>query len=278
MSGGVVQRRWGVIACAGLLAAVNSGCAQRLSAPRSARTRLPSPLPQRQPDRTGERRIPLGWSVEGKLLTLTIFGTGEPAVFVMGGIHGDEPSSAVVARQLIALLRADPDLCAGCTVGILPAANPDGLARHRRTNANRVDLNRNFPARNWQRARRGELSRGDRPGSEPETQAIREAMELLEPACVVSIHAISRGRRCNNYDGPARELAVLMSRHNGYPAKASIGYPTPGSFGSWAGVDQQIPTITLELPKGVSGQQCWEANRGALLALIDAVRSHAGGR
>ena len=29
--------------------------------------------------------------------------------------------------------------------------------------------------------------------------------------------------------------------------ESSIGYPTPGSFGTWAGVEKKIPTITLEL-------------------------------
>ena len=32
-----------------------------------------------------------------------------------------------------------------------------------------------------------------------------------------------------------------------YPVEASIGYPTPGSFGTYAGIERQIPTITLEL-------------------------------
>ena len=28
-----------------------------------------------------------------------------------------------------------------------------------------------------------------------------------------------------------------------YPVEPSIGYPTPGSFGTWAGIEKQIPTI-----------------------------------
>jgi protein MpaA len=59
-----------------------------------------------------------------------------------------------------------------------------------------------------------------------------------------------------------------MARHNGYPASPNIGYPTPGSLGSYAGVDRQIPTITLELPRNVSGAQAWADNRAALLAAI----------
>jgi protein MpaA len=50
-----------------------------------------------------------------------------------------------------------------------------------------------------------------------------------------------------NYDGPAETLAQKISDIIKYPVEASIGYPTPGSFGTYAGVERQIPTITLEL-------------------------------
>ena len=239
---------------------------QPLPAPVSrARPALPrqSPVP-------AERTIRLGQSVQGVPLTLTIFGHGSPSALIMGGIHGDEPNSAELAERLIRYLRDNPSAYAGRTIGILPAANPDGLAFHRRTNANSVDLNRNFPARNWHAARHTRTSHGDRPVSEPETRAILEAMDRINPDCIVSIHAISRGRQCNNYDGPAHAIAAMMSRLNGYPVVPSLGYATPGSFGSWAGVDRGIPTITLELPKGESGARGWEVNRDALLAVIQS--------
>ena len=83
-------------------------------------------------------------------------------------------------------------------------------------------------------------------------------------------HAITRGKHGNNFDGPAEELAQTMSRHNEYSVLKSIGYPTPGSFGSWAGIDRQIPTITLELPSDASGPIAWQENREALLSAIQA--------
>ena len=45
----------------------------------------------------------------------------------------------------------------------------------------------------------------------------------------------------------------------------SIGYPTPGSLGCWAGVERSLATITLELPSHHSPKCCWEDNRSALL-------------
>ena len=50
-----------------------------------------------------------------------------------------------------------------------------------------------------------------------------------------------------NYDGPAKEIAQKISQIINYPAEESIGYPTPGSFGTYCGVERNIPTITLEL-------------------------------
>ena len=59
-----------------------------------------------------------------------------------------------------------------------------------------------------------------------------------------------------------------MGRHNGYPVTATMGYPTPGSLGSWAGIDRQIPIVTLELPREQPGHEAWVTNREALLAAI----------
>ena len=50
-----------------------------------------------------------------------------------------------------------------------------------------------------------------------------------------------------NYDGNAKQIAEKISNIIGYPVEKSIGYPTPGSFGTWAGIEKNIPTITLEL-------------------------------
>jgi len=212
------------------------------------------------------RVVELGHSVEGRPLLMHVFGDGDDTVFIFGGIHGNEPTSASVAHRLIEHLRNHAEARVGRRVAILAEANPDGLAAGRRANANGVDLNRNFPARNWRAGRH----HGSSPASEPETRAIMRAIDLLDPSCVISVHSIARGRHCNNYDGPAGDLATLMAGLNSYPARATMGYETPGSFGSWAGIDRGIPTITLELPRDLSGSQCWRENRAALLAVVQA--------
>jgi predicted deacylase len=233
------------------------GCASRDTSPSAAG----GPLRDGMHQRTFE----LGHSVNGTPLEMKIFGDGPDAMLIFGGIHGDEPTSTAVALALVSHLRENPALCSGRTIAVLPVANPDGLDAGTRGNAHGVDLNRNFPAGNWKK--RGKRN-GAAPASEPETQALMRALLVVQPRRIVSIHSIDRGKHCNNYDGPAAKLASHMAKHNGYDVKPTMGYPTPGSFGSWAGIERGIPTITLELPADASGAQAWAQNREALLAFI----------
>lgn len=188
------------------------------------------------------------------------------STIVFGGFHGDEPKSVYVAFRLIEALAALPDKSIFGSWVVVPIVNPDGFARRKRRNANKVDLNRNFPTANFSPgSRRSRMYGGPSPASEPETRYIVDLIETEQPTRIVTIHSIGRNRFCNNYDGPAEDWAKSMSRLNGYPVAASIGYPTPGSFGTWAGIERRIPTITLELPSLDSSRQCWQDNAQALL-------------
>src|SRR5688572_3422626 len=227
-----------------LLALALTGCASyqptQPVAKAAPAARIPPAAPL--PPKPVEQVIDLGHSIEGQPIRLHVL--GDPSdrwpTLVLGAIHGNEPTSATVSRNLLELLRADPTLLGHRKVAILPVANPDGLSRRLRTNKNLIDLNRNFPATNWKKTRKGAMFGGEQPATEPETLALLKAFELLRPARVISIHSMNAP--CNNYDGPAAALAQLMSQSNGYPVKDSIGYPTPGSLGSWAGADRRIPT------------------------------------
>ena len=210
------------------------------------------------------REIVLGTSVKGQPIALYVFGDGPDVTFVFAAIHGDETSAAYVGGRLLEELQST-SIREGRTVALLPVANPDGVAAGTRTNANGVDCNRNFPASNWRRRVTARVSNGSAPASEPETRAVMEAFERLRPARIISIHC---GLRCNNFDGPAEGLARVLASYHGYPVQASVGYATPGSFGSWAGVDRGIPVVTLELPRGCKHEEAWNENRAGLLAVI----------
>jgi protein MpaA len=227
-----------------------------------------APVPAPKPAAPATRIITLGRSVQGAAIKMYVFGTGSPTILIFGGIHGNEYTSAYVARNLVFVLSKDTSLYEGKTVAVIPSVNPDGLVANTRTNTNGIDVNRNFPASNWQFTKRGDSFGGTRPASEPETRAIIKAVTELDPACIVSIHSTGNGKHGNNYDGPAADLAHILSDNNGYRVLVSMGYPTPGSFGTWAGIDRKIPTLTLELPRDASSSVAWRQNRAALLALI----------
>jgi len=209
-----------------------------------------------------------GQSVEGQAIELLRFERkGARRLLVLGGMHGDEPKSVRLAYALIEAIESRTIEVAVEWL-IMPIVNPDGFAIRKRRNAHRVDLNRNFPTKNWQRGNpRSRMFGGDKPASEPETRAVMRIIKRFPPACIVTIHSISGNRYCNNYDGPARSHADVLARHNNYPVTPTIGYPTPGSFGTWAGRERKIPTITLELPSHHSNKQCRMDNLPALQAL-----------
>lgn len=215
--------------------------------------------------------LTLGTSVSGVPLQAWAFGdpSREP-VLIMAAMHGNEPASAMLANRLLVELQHSREWSANHYVVVWPVVNPDGLAGNRRQNAHGVDINRNFPAKNWKKqSKKSGFFGGDAPATEPETLAVMKLIATLKPARICTIHSIGRGEEQNNYDGPAKDLATLMHQHNGYRVSANIGYPTPGSFGSWAGIDQNNPVITLELPTGIDPEVAWKQNGPALRSFIN---------
>ena len=140
----------------------------------------------------------------------------------------------------------------------IPCLNPDGMQLGKRTNANGVDLNRNFPTKNWGEdtslagSNPSEYYGGESAGSEVETQFVMNVIEEYKPERILTLHA---PYKVVNYDGPAKEWAEEISKIIEYPVEESIGYPTPGSFGTYCGIERNIPTITLELDEKISIEQ-----------------------
>jgi protein MpaA len=170
-------------------------------------------------------------------------------LLIFAAIHGEEPETAFALSRA---LRQLPDRPAQCAVVL--AANPDGLSRATRGNARGVDLNRNFPATNWTPApvtHRSTLedpsdvllSPGAEPGSEFETQALLALIGALKPDAVIALHAPLACIDDPNDSALGRWLAAKTAM----PLVRDVGYPTPGSFGSWA-AEHSLPVITYEFP------------------------------
>ncbi len=206
-----------------------------------------------------------GYSQQGRPVYLFKTGSGQDTVLILAGFHGDEPVGFHLAVRLADTLYKNPNLINACLV-LLPVVNPDGLLKGRRTNAREVDINRNFPTADWTPVySKKRFFPGREPASEKETQIVMELIDRYKPDRIVSIHA---PLRVNNFNGPAEALAEKMAEYNGYPVQGNIGYSTPGSFGTYAGDELKIPTITLELPD-IDPQKAWQENFKALLAAIN---------
>jgi len=219
-----------------------------------------------KPEYVEPDHLVLGRSVEGRLIECLSFGDGPECVLIMASIHGDEDAGTPLLNRMARHLRHRPDLIAERRIILMPLANPDGVANQTRGNANGVDLNRNYPAANFESSARN----GRSALSEPESVAIERLLIEYRPHRIVSIHQPLRwGSECIDHDGPARRLALVMGAHSDIPVK-KLG-SRPGSLGSYAGLTLNIPIITLELPKkakGVDGRTLWRSYGDMLLAAI----------
>ena len=173
-------------------------------------------------------------------------------VLVVGGIHGDELSSASMALHWIKLAMVPPaDTPNPVHWRFIPALNPDGLMASppQRVNANGVDLNRNFPTPNWARdavpywekRTRKDPRRwpGRAPLSEPEARYLHDQMDSFKPNLIVSIHA---PYGVLDFDGPSVPPSKL-----GRLYLDQVGI-FPGSLGNYGGVHKGVPVVTIELP------------------------------
>ena len=176
-------------------------------------------------------------------------------VLVIGGIHGDEPSSTSLVMHWVQSAMETPS---NIHWRFVPLVNPDGMlqAKPTRTNAHGVDLNRNFPTPDWDKEaaiywnkRTGKDPRrfpGAKPLSEPESRWVRDEMESWKPDLIVSVHA---PYGVLDFDGP-----TVPPKRLGRLYLDQVGI-FPGSLGNYGGVHKKVPVVTIELPSSLRTPQ-----------------------
>ena len=166
-------------------------------------------------------------------------------ILVFSLIHGDELPAGTVGRFWLERLES---IIPRNTWRVVPILNPDGLELKTRTNANKIDLNRNFPTKDWQEKAHEYWKNkmksnprrfpGETAASEPETQCALKHIEDFKPDMVVSIHT---PLSVLDYDGPQ----IKPPKYNYLPWK-SLGH-YPGSLGRFMWFERKIPVLTMEL-------------------------------
>ncbi len=239
--------------------------------PMSATSPTPTTSPTLTPDPTvtptpmpleGEA-FSIGKSVQGRDLKVVRFGSGPIVRMIIGAIHGGyEWNTAALVQRLVDELRAGiltvpPDI----TLYLLPDFNPDGSRNYPgsiygRSNANRVDLNRNWDSHwqaDWPRSgcfNYAPLTAGEAPFSEPETQALSKFLLDNHVDALISYHS-QMGAIFATGSSPlhpaADDLARRLSVVSGYlypPPETGCLYT--GQLVDWA-VDHDIVALTIEL-------------------------------
>ncbi len=238
----------------------------------------------------------IGHSVEGNDITAFHFGEGEDEIIFIGGVHGGYSwNTALVAYELIDYLKdAEADLPDNLTVTVIPVMNPDGLEKVTGTtgrfskadvtadeatritgrfNENKVDLNRNFECE-WQSESKWQtrtVSGGDRAFSEPESRAIENYVDQVDPIAVVAWYSAAGGVYASNCENgvmaETKTLTNLYANAAGYTAHEEYDYyEITGDMVNWM-ASQNIPAISVLLSNHTDTE--WSKNQAGVEAIIN---------
>ena len=196
---------------------------------------------------------PICISVEGKPIfhydKSGLQNGGGKKILVISVIHGDERPAGSVGRFWLERLQTiEPRN----SWRVIPILNPDGAKYRTRTNAHKIDLNRNFPTRDWNEdaVKYWKISTssnprrfpGDEAGSEPETKCALKLIDDFKPDFIVSIHT---PLNVLDFDGPKVKPPLFD-----YLPWKSLGH-FPGSLGRYMWFERKTPVLTAELKEGL---------------------------
>ena len=219
----------------------------------------------------------------------------ENQILIFGAIHGREYiTSQIVMKQLCdsidclngyggeynGILLAE--LFEKITIHFIPMSNPDGVTISQfglskinnadiksfllsmgsndyeqwKSNANGIDLNRNFDA-GWDEyvgslKPSSEKYKGTAPGSEPESNALIELTKKYNIKRTVSYHTCGAQiywyyKQTGNVLKESADYAECISAETGYPLDSDYTAVDAAGYKDWAVYSMGIPSITIEI-------------------------------
>jgi murein peptide amidase A len=206
----------------------------------------------------------LGHSATGLPLLAYRFGGQGAKILILGGVHGNEPEGVVLATSLIDAFSREFGFQLQIT--IVPMLNPDGVLSSTRLNSRGIDLNRNLPTKDWT----AEIANpryppGPYANSEPENQALVRWLTDHQPRIVFNLHS---WHPMLNVNGDCEPEAQTLHRWLGYSIVKDIGYPTPGSLGTYCGLERNMPTLTYEIERGLASSMVIQKHKPALIEAL----------
>lgn len=206
---------------------------------------------------TSERSRTIGYSVRGRSINATYFGTGSKKILLVGTLHGNEANTGNMLNSFIAYLRGNQQsIGSDRTFIVVPFANPDGSAANFRFNMNNVDLNRNFGTPDWQaltywQNRSYPSGGGSGPFSEPESRALRDLILSDNVTHIITYHSnanmvLGDGIATAFGDWYASQTGYNRINGNGEEQDVSaLGYIITGTLEEWSSLLGKV-TLVVE--------------------------------
>lgn len=229
----------------------------------------PGASPPSDPALVAPVTFSFGTSVEGRPLVAHHRKGSEFAdrvILVVGVIHGNERAGELVVDRLLTQpLPGDVDLW------LIESLNPDGQAlgggpngTYGQSNANGVNLNRNFPA-SWESGTfysSGQYYGGPYAGSEPETQAAMHLAAAIHPDWTVWYHQPWGTVDCDT--GRVGSGCVDYASSVGLSVSFA---PRPGTATDWIMSNGLGHSFVVEFSAATPGDPAVAAHANAVLSL-----------
>lgn len=177
-------------------------------------------------------------------------------LLIMSGLHGDEVEGVMLLTMILNILVTQKSTLLNQII-FAPIANPDGFALNQRWNFNNVDLNRNWPTKDWSPLiTNPRYPPGPEAESESETRYLRTFIENTDVEYVIDLHSYKDSVLLPLFHSThalLNDQIFRLSTSLGIPVEFeqdNLGYSIAGGFHTWC-FENKIQNLTVEVEKNL---------------------------